>query len=177
MTIYDQNFTAGGVGALRRRPNNFELEVNWTPTKNCARNRKEHVLWHIFKAKLFNHFFSFVVMAVGKHKNIAFAQIVCQTQINHQTHSSTVTFKCSLQIVRRNAWDWTAYFHKHLRQPYYMPCSFQGRAKPDFKTRNRNQCAPVCRFQLRNRNQHVKMLVFDTEIEINILIVKSSKSK
>ena len=32
-------------------------------------------------------------------------------------------------------------------------------------------------FELRNRNQHAKMVVFDTEIEINILIVKSSKSK
>ena len=32
-------------------------------------------------------------------------------------------------------------------------------------------------FELRNRNQHAKMVVFDTKIEINILIVKSSKSK
>ena len=32
-------------------------------------------------------------------------------------------------------------------------------------------------FELRNRNQHAKMVVFDTEIEINVLIVKSSKSK
>ena len=32
-------------------------------------------------------------------------------------------------------------------------------------------------FELRNRNQHAKMVVFDTEIKINILIVKSSKSK
>ena len=32
-------------------------------------------------------------------------------------------------------------------------------------------------FELRNRNQHAKMVVFDTKIEINILIVRSSKSK
>ena len=32
-------------------------------------------------------------------------------------------------------------------------------------------------FELRNRNQHANMAVFDTEIEINLLIVKSSKSK
>ena len=32
-------------------------------------------------------------------------------------------------------------------------------------------------FELRNCNQHAKMVVFDTEIEINLLIVKCSKSK
>ena len=31
-------------------------------------------------------------------------------------------------------------------------------------------------FELRNRNQHAKMVEFDTEIEINILSMKSLKS-
>ena len=32
-------------------------------------------------------------------------------------------------------------------------------------------------FELRNRNQHAKMVVFDTKIEINILILKSINSE
>ena len=53
----------------------------------------------------------------------------------------------------------------------------QGRAKPDLTPETVTNVPLYVGFELRNRNQHAKMVVFDTEMEINILIVKSSNSK
>ena len=110
------------------------------------------------------------------------------------TSHAKVFFKQKISPRKWLPW-WSTPYHRGLESPFIqiLPWRRQGRAKPDFLTRNRNQWVQLSSFRTtkpkpmcmnyclrhQNRNQYSNAMQFDTEIVTNVprYLFRITKSK